>query len=342
MTRGPTGTSRIVQVHPTRRCNLRCRHCYSTSGPEQRGELPVALLRDALDVAVAEGYGALGVSGGEPLIYTPLVMLLEHAHGLGMVTTATSNGMLLEERRLDELAGVLDLLAISLDGVPASHDRVRAHPGAFAAMAGRLPGVRASGIPFGFIFTLTQHNLHELEWVAQFALEQGASLLQIHPLEEVGRASEQMAGKRPDAVELAFAFLAVARLRTLLDGAVHVQLDLVDRDTLGAQPERVFADEPGIAAPEARLADLVSPLVIEADGEVVPIQHGFPKRFGLGNLNEARLGELIARWRHDRYAAFRRICRATFDDLMVPAELPLANWYEALARRATEAAVPLT
>ena len=247
-----------------------------------------------------------------------------------MVTTATSNGMLLDERRLEGLGGVLDLLAISLDGVPASHDRVRAHPGAFAAMAGRLPGVRSSGIPFGFIFTLTQHNLHELDWVAQFALEQGASLLQIHPLEEVGRAAEQMAGTHPDPVELAFAFLAAARLRTLVGGAIHVQLDLVDRDALGAQPERVFADTPGVAEPGGALADLVSPIIIEADGEVVPIQYGFPRRFGLGNLNEAPLVALMARWRLDRCAEFRRICRATFDDLMLPAELPLANWYDAL------------
>ena len=37
---GPTGKSRIVQIHPTRRCNLRCLHCYSSSGPEVKGELP--------------------------------------------------------------------------------------------------------------------------------------------------------------------------------------------------------------------------------------------------------------------------------------------------------------
>jgi len=33
----------------------------------------------------------------------------------------------------------------------------------------------------GFIFTLTFHNVHELEWVAQFAVEQGAKLLNSIP-----------------------------------------------------------------------------------------------------------------------------------------------------------------
>lgn len=61
-----TGASRIVQVHPTRLCNLRCLHCYSASGPEVRGELEVGFLCDALAGASALGYTAMTLSGGEP------------------------------------------------------------------------------------------------------------------------------------------------------------------------------------------------------------------------------------------------------------------------------------
>jgi MoaA/NifB/PqqE/SkfB family radical SAM enzyme len=198
---GPTGNSyRVLQIHPTRRCNLRCLHCYSSSGPEESSELSLTLLCNALTDASKEKYTVAGISGGEPLLYKPLRELLEHAHQCGMITTVTSNGMLLTERRLETLRGVVDLLAISLDGGPASHNRMRASERAFEMMAARLDGVRRSGIPFGFIFTLTQHNLHELDWVANFALEQGAKLLQIHPLEEVGRANTFLPGVRPDKI----------------------------------------------------------------------------------------------------------------------------------------------
>src|SRR5215208_1447118 len=167
---GPTGDSyRILQIHPTRRCNLRCMHCYSSSGPEERAELDLTLLREAVTDASNEGYTVAGISGGEPLLYKPLSQLLQHARERGMITTVTSNGMLLDERRLQALHGVVDLLAISLDGVPASHNRNRASERAFETMASRLEGVRNSEIPFGFIFTLTLHNLHELDWVANFA-----------------------------------------------------------------------------------------------------------------------------------------------------------------------------
>src|ERR1051325_1619394 len=108
---GPTGeTYRVLQLHPTRRCNLRCRHCYSSSGPEERDELDVALLCEALSDAQAEGYTVAGFSGGEPLLYKPLRTALEHARTCGMTTTVTSNGMLLDAQRLEILQGTVCLL----------------------------------------------------------------------------------------------------------------------------------------------------------------------------------------------------------------------------------------
>lgn len=323
-----TRGSRILQIHPTRRCNLRCLHCYSLSGPEERDGLSAALLREAVSDAAAEGFAVASLSGGEPLLYRELPELLDHAHACGLVTTVTSNGMLLDARRLAALAGRLDLLAISLDGVPESHDRMRAHPRAFATMASRLDGLRGSGIPFGFIFTLTQYNLHELEWAAGFAVEQGARLLQIHPLEPSGRAAETIADATPDGTEAAWAFVLASRLQEALGDRLHVQLDLVSRRGMAAQPETFFAD--AAAAAGAPLSELVRPLVIEADGTVVPLEHGFTRGLALGNLHAAPLRELAPRWIAERYPEFRRLCRRAFEAATGQVDSPIANWSEAL------------
>ena len=120
------------------------------------------LVADAITQAGAEGYNDIAFSGGEPILYGDLRLLLEHAKSLGMATSLTSNGILLKGERLARLEGVTDLLAISLDGVPESHNRMRNAPLAFERMRANLDGMRKTGIPFGFIFTLTQHNLHEL------------------------------------------------------------------------------------------------------------------------------------------------------------------------------------
>lgn len=333
---GPTGDLvRVLQIHPTRRCNLRCLHCYSSSAPEERDELPVALLREAVTDANAEGYNVVGVSGGEPVLYAPLRQLLDHAHACGMTTTVTSNGMLLDGDRLRALRGAADLLAISLDGVPASHNRIRDADRAFERMAACLDGVRRSGIPFGFIFTLTQYNLHELDWVARFAVEQGARLLQVHPLEVAGRAAVRMADARPDEAEAAFAYLECTRIQQEFGDRLQVQLDVVDRDLLRSAPSRVFADECS-AAPPVSLAQAVSPLIVEPDGTVVPLQHGFARRYVLGTLLERPLRALADEWRTNSHAPFRQLCRRVFDEIALPANLPFINWYELLARRAAE------
>jgi MoaA/NifB/PqqE/SkfB family radical SAM enzyme len=336
---GPTGRSRIVQIHPTRRCNLRCLHCYSSSGPEVKETLDLDLLKDLLTDAAAQGYTVAGFSGGEPLLYKPLRKALEHAHGCGLITTVTSNGMLLDERRLEMLSGAADLLAISLDGVPESHDHMRADANAFSTMASRLEGVRRSGIPFGFIFTLTQHNLHELEWVAAFALEQGAHLLQIHPLEEAGRAAERLAGARPDGIETGYAFLLTTALQEQLGDRMRVQLDLASRQGMEASPGCFFADACPTEA-DLPLAELVSPLIVETDGSVVPLEYGLGRRFQLGNLHQARLEDLAGRWRRERLEDFRQLCRRTFEAVTTDPEAPLANWYEAVRQASVSVPVP--
>jgi MoaA/NifB/PqqE/SkfB family radical SAM enzyme len=288
--------SRIVQLHPSLRCNLSCRHCYSSSGPLRTEVLPQRLVETLVVDAAAQAYDAVNVSGGEPLMWAGLRDTLALAKACGLATTLTTNLIPLTRRRLDRLERVLDAVAIGLDGMPQSHDRIRGKRGAFTAMARRLPVLRAAGIPFGFVFTLTDANLHELPWVARFAIEEGARLLQIQPLEETGRAAALLRGVRPGEIAIHATSLAVMRLRARLGGSIEVRLDLADREMLLDEP-RHWWTQTSTDGEAASLADLVSPLVVEADGWVVPLRHGFPRRHALGNLHEAPLRILASDWR---------------------------------------------
>jgi Fe-coproporphyrin III synthase len=331
---GPTGEDyRVVQLHPTRRCNLRCRHCYSRSGPDTREQLPIAIVETLLRDAGAERYNLASFSGGEPTMYPELAEALACAHANGLSTTVTSNGMLLSERLLERLRHHLDLLAISLDGVAASHNAMRASANAFEVMERRLDGVRRSGQRFGFIFTLTQHNLHELEWVAAFAAAQGAGLLQIHPLEETGRAADVMAGSSPDAVEASVAFLEVSRLQQRYAGTMQVHLDLLDRRAIAVQPACMLSG-PAADHRDEPLAEIVSPLIVEPDGTVVPMHYGFDRRHAFGSLYDRPLRDLIPSWREHKMPGFLDVCRRTYEDLLAPADLPFVNWYPLVAERA--------
>lgn len=334
-----SSTQPIIQIHPTRRCNLRCLHCYSVSGPEERDLLSYDTLADLVTDARAQGYTVAGFSGGEPILYRDLGRLLRHAKELGMRTTVTSNGMLLTGARLAMLAGCTDVLAISLDGIPDSHNRMRACDQAFDRMKDNLDGVRRSGINFGFIFTLTQFNVNEIDWAAQFAVEQGAKLFQIHPLEEVGRAANVLAGSRPDEIESAYAYLEAERIRRKYGNHLFVQLDIFHRDLVTGHPERFYAEkewhEPAV------LAECVTPLVVEADGAVVPLGYGFARQYALGCLLYHPLRELAPRWIATGYSQFRELCHRVYAEACMPSDLPFLNWYELVGLRSAGSATPI-
>lgn len=325
MVAGPTGRG-VLQIHPTRRCNLTCQHCYSSSGPNVEAMLPQRVVRELVADAALAGYDVLSVSGGEPLLYGSLELVLDDAKRVGMTTTITTNGMLLTERRLGRLAGRVDLIAISLDGLPASHNQMRRNPQAFERMTSRLPALRRSGVQFGFVFTLTQWNIHELEWVASFAETEGASLLQVHPLELEGFAVTNLPAAIPDRIELLYA--AAETLRLGKSSRLYFQFDVTYRADLLREPARFMALA---GPPEMPLGRWLSPLVLETDGTLVPVTYGFPHRYAIGNVADEPFGELVARW---DAAAFLDLTSRTWRDLTKAGGPDALNWYETLTRRA--------
>ena len=334
---GPTGCYRVVQIHPLLRCNLRCLHCYSSSGPENARSLPSEPLLAALDLLAREGFNGVGLSGGEPLLYSELFALLQRARERGMITTVTSNAMLITKERAGLLREHADVVAVSLDGPPEAHNRMRNHPRAFELMALGVDHLREAGVRFGFIFTLTYHNLHELSWIAEYAAEKGAALLQVHPLEEVGRGAAQTGGLSPDGLELGRSFVEVARLQNKYRDRLVIQYDVADIDILRAQPERGFAvqmdapvpNEEGMLPP---LADLIAPIVIEADGAIVPLQYNFSRRFELGNILSPTLESDLNTWKTQSFPEFLAVCRRAHKKLVDSdaTTLPFVNWYGAV------------
>src|SRR3569832_1370816 len=253
------------------------------------------LLLGAVSDAARAGYNWASISGGEPLMYTHLVPLLAHARTCGLRTAIATNGMLLDARRVDAIAEVVDLIAISVDGVPESHNTIRDSARAFDLMASRLQGLRERGLNFGFIFTLTQHNLHELQWVVQFALEQGARLVQVHPLDGVGHAETRMTGASPDEIETAYAWLMGRQLQKAVQDRLAIHVDLVSSAVLKSQPERIFA------APRV-------------------------------DRHEMPLARRVAAGRREREAAVYALCRATYDGLVSLEQPRFVSWYDEVAR----------
>jgi radical SAM protein with 4Fe4S-binding SPASM domain len=78
-------------------------------------------------------------------------------------------------------------VAVSLDSAnPATHDRFRGQPGAYAQAVRGIFNLREEGVSVQINSTIAKHNFHELEQILQMALSMGADALHLFMLVPVG------------------------------------------------------------------------------------------------------------------------------------------------------------
>lgn len=278
---------RILHLHPTRRCNLACRHCYSESDPQQQAALDPVMLCDALHVLRAEGYSLISLSGGEPLVYQPLRTVLERARRLGFRITMISNG-LLATKRMTPVLSQLDGVAISFDGLAATHNALRGRSDAFERACRALRWLATKGESVSAAISLTRDAISELPELADHLVSLGARALQVRPVARAGRARSMADTSFYSATDHARLYLVVLALRQELPAAVHVHCDLAPAQGLWQQ-RGAYAGLLGsceATPPEDRpLADLVNPLVITETGLLRPIAYDFDGRFDVASID---------------------------------------------------------
>jgi len=154
----------VVIWNLIRRCNLNCRHCYSTSVDKDfPGELSTDEVLGVMKDLRAFGVPVLILSGGEPLMRPDLFDLAHSAKALGFYVALSTNGTLIDAALIPRIREArFDYLGISLDGLEATHDRFRRRPGAFRESLQGLRLCRDAGIRVGMRFTLTKDNAGDL------------------------------------------------------------------------------------------------------------------------------------------------------------------------------------
>ena len=196
MARPPAEGPFLVALNLTRRCNLKCAHCYLDAGTRRSGgadELTTAEATALLDdIADLSDETMVVLTGGEPLLRRDLDEIARHAAGLGLMAVVGTNGTLLTEERAAALleAGVSGV-GISLDSLdPDYHDCFRGAPGAWKkAMAG-IDACSQAGLVFQIHFSVTDDNADELEDMIDFARRAGAMVLNVFFLVCTGRGEQ--------------------------------------------------------------------------------------------------------------------------------------------------------
>jgi 12,18-didecarboxysiroheme deacetylase len=154
----------VVVWNMTRRCNLRCVHCYAQAKDiEFENELSTAEGKNLIDDLANFGSPVILFSGGEPTLRKDLPELAAYAREKGMRAVISTNGTLIDRDLAKRLKDVgLSYVGVSLDGVRDTNDRFRGVKGAFDAALRGLHNCQEAGIKVGLRFTINKQNVRDI------------------------------------------------------------------------------------------------------------------------------------------------------------------------------------
>ena len=154
----------VVVWNMTRRCNLKCVHCYAQSeDKDYDNELTREQSLSMIDDLAAFGVPVLLFSGGEPLIHPRLVEYAEYAVKKGMRAVISTNGTLITKEKAETLKKIgLSYVGISIDGLEETHDKFRGVNNSYKKAMEAVKNCQAAGIKVGLRFTINKRNVDDI------------------------------------------------------------------------------------------------------------------------------------------------------------------------------------
>jgi len=206
----------LIAWNLTKRCNLRCAHCYLSAGERDAGgvdELSTGeCLRVVDELCTVNPAAILVLSGGEPLLRKDLPGIARYASQKGMMVVVGTNGTLLTDTKIHKLqnAGVMGV-SISIDSLdPQKHDDFRCIPGALAAALNGIEACNRNGMQFQIHTTASRMNYEEIPAILEFAYKQKARVFNLFFLVCTGRG-EAMSDITPEQYEQVLGYLVDAQ-----------------------------------------------------------------------------------------------------------------------------------
>ncbi len=180
----------------TRRCNLSCVHCRSSSELEALGH-PDFSFKEAqriLDEIAAYANPVMVLSGGEPLLRADVFEIAQYGTDLGLRMCLATNGTLVTETICQQIKATgIKMVSLSLDGACAkTHDNFRNQVGAFDGTMNAIRLFNEHGIPFLINSSFTVRNRAEIPEIYKLVKSLGASAWYMFMIVPTGRGEDIM------------------------------------------------------------------------------------------------------------------------------------------------------
>lgn len=181
----------VIGFELTLACNLRCKHCASSAGRPRVNELSLDEILNICDQFPDLLVQEVDFTGGEPLLRPEWPRIATHLRKLNIPVRMVSNGVLLKENISRIIDAGIATVGISIDGLEATHDHIRARPGLFKQIISGVEAALAAGIPIATITAVNNYNVSELPKLYTILHGLGVRHWQVQPIFSLGRAIEE-------------------------------------------------------------------------------------------------------------------------------------------------------
>ena len=251
-----------TSIRLTKRCNLRCKHCYANGGENCQVELSLERIKDALDQLAVLGVSEVFFTGGEPFIRKDIVEILRYANQLHFNILISTNGHFITKSLIDEIKDIpFKMFQVSIDGGREAHIANRGEK-SWRDAESAINQIVDGKISNSTIGSVILKNAPHYDEIINYCVNKGVSWFALMLLIEAGRAKDMVgpAGKE---------------LRDILDklftnyGAVEEKIDFSSNTKLPPALVPAFMRAKGI---HKKFACCSFPYILglEANGDVAP------------------------------------------------------------------------
>jgi heme b synthase len=181
----------------TRRCNLNCVHCRSSSKLEVKDHPDFSFdeAKRVLDDISSFAQPVVVLSGGEPLLRKDVFDIAAYGTEKGLRMCLATNGTLVTEEICHNIKeSGIRMVSLSLDGASAAvHDDFRNQIGAFEGTIKAAGLFRKHGIEFLINSSFTKRNQEEVPKIYKLAKELGATAWYMFMIVPTGRGQDILA-----------------------------------------------------------------------------------------------------------------------------------------------------
>ncbi len=169
----------FASYNVTGRCNMKCTFCEWWK--HQIPELSTKQALKAIDAVCSLGVPFFDLSGGEPLLRKDLIVLAKRVASHGCLVSMNTNGTLLTENIIEEVAKVFDTVVVSLDGPKQMHDKIRGIKGTYDKAIKAIELLKANGVKTGVNSVATPWNIDILPQFIE-ELRSKVDMVQVQPM----------------------------------------------------------------------------------------------------------------------------------------------------------------